>query len=254
MNYSVKISIVTVTYNDKEHLRKTLDSLIKQKYKDYESIVVDGASSDGTVELLKEYEKKMDGKMRWVSEKDDGLYYAINKGIGMAKGEVIGLLYDEYANDDVLNKIVSCFEKTKCDVVHGDLVYMDENENIIRYWEMGTGNIKSGWMAAHPTLYVKKEVYDKYGLYNTSYRGGADYEFEVRIFKDNNLRVEYIHNVLIKMFYGGTSTNGLKGYWRSFKEGVIALRSLGVKHPILINMKRVLIVAKQFMSRKKLTI
>lgn len=243
-----KISIVTVTYNDVEHLRMTLDSLLSQTYTDYESIVVDGASTDGTVELLREYEEKMEGRMRWVSERDGGLYFAINKGIEMAQGEIIGLLYDLYADEKVLQKIADAFQGG-CDAVHGDLYYMGKEGEIIRYWHMGEGRIQDGWMAAHPTLYVRKEVYDTYGLYDTRYRGGADYDFEVRIFKEGKLKVSYIPDVLIHMFYGGTSSGSLKGYWRSFREGVVSLKNHGVPHPYLINVKRVLIVFRQFFQR-----
>lgn len=240
------ISIITVSYNDKNHIKRVLDSVMSQNYEDYENIVIDGASTDGTVELLAEYEDKMNGKMRWISESDDGIYYAINKGIKMAKGDIIGLLYDEYANETVLGKIEKAFEETGCDAVHGDLVYMGENNQVVRYWHMGEGNIRDGWMAGHPTLYLKSEVYKKYGLYDTRYRGGADYDFEVRIFKDDELKITYIPEVLIRMFYGGTSTSSLKGYWRSFKEGVMTLKEQGISHPVWINIKRTLIVLKQF--------
>lgn len=245
-----KISIVTITYNDKTHLKMTLDSLISQSYKEYESIVVDGASTDGTVELLKEYEQKMNGRMHWISEKDEGLYFAINKGIQMATGEIIGLLYDQYAHEEVLQKIADTFEKEQCDVVHGDLYYMGEHGEVIRYWHMGQGKIKHGWMAAHPTLYIKKQVYDTYGLYNTNYSGGADYEFEVRIFQDEKLKVSYIPEILIHMFYGGTSSGSFKGYWRSFREGVATLKDLDVPHPIWINIRRTFIVIKQFFHHR----
>ncbi|MCH5266988.1 MAG: glycosyltransferase [Lachnospiraceae bacterium] len=244
-----KISIVTVTFNDKEHLKLTLDSLLKQTYTDYESIVIDGGSTDGTLELIKEYNQKMNGKMHWISEKDNGIFDAINKGIKMAEGEIIGLLYDKYANKDVLQKIADTFDREHCDVLHGDLYYIGENDKVIRYWHMGEGKIKDGWMAGHPTLYVKKEVYETYGLYNTKYRNSADYEFEVRIFKDEKLKVSYIPEILLYMFYGGTSSGGIKQYLRSFKEGVEILKSLNVAHPVLINFKRVLIVLKQFFQR-----
>lgn len=240
------ISIITVSYNDKNHLRKVLDSIMSQTYMDYENIVIDGASVDGTVELLKEYESKMNGKMRWVSEKDDGIYYAINKGIKMAKGDIIGMLYDEYANEGVLQKIADAFEKTGCDAIHGDLVYIGNDNQVVRYWHMGQGAIRNGWMAGHPTLYVKRDVYEKYGLYDTRYRGGADYDFEIRIFKNNELKIEYIPEVLVHMFYGGTSTNNFMGYWRSFKEGVVSLKRNKIPHPIWISIKKTFIVLKQF--------
>ncbi|MCI8771637.1 MAG: glycosyltransferase [Lachnospiraceae bacterium] len=247
-----KISIITVTYNDKVHLKMTLDSLMSQTFTDYESIVVDGASEDGTIELLREYKEKMKGRMRFISEKDDGLYFAVNKGIEMAEGEIVGILFDRYANVEVLQKIVDTFEHTKCDVVHGDLFYLNEQGKAVRYWHMGEGRIQDGWMAGHPTLYVKMEVYKTYGVYNTIYRGGADYEFEVRIFKDGKLKISYIPEVLIYMFYGGTSSGNFKGYRRSFAEGVEALRALEVAHPVWINVKRVFIVIKQFFRRREL--
>lgn len=243
------ISIITVSFNDKNHLAKVLNSIMSQTYKDYENIVVDGGSTDGTVELLKEYESRMNGKMRWISEKDDGIYYAINKGIKMARGDIIGMLYDEYADENVLRKIANAFEDTECDAVHGDLVYMGDSKQVVRYWHMGQGDIRDGWMAGHPTLYVKSEVYHKYGLYDTRYKGGADYDFEIRIFKDNKLKITYIPEILVNMFYGGTSTKGLSGYWRSFKEGVVSLKRNKVDHPILISIKKTFIVLKQFHTK-----
>jgi glycosyltransferase len=242
------VSIITVAYNDKQHIQMVMDSILSQTYDDYESIVIDGGSTDGTVDVIKEYEIKMNGKMRWISECDNGIYDAINKGIKMAQGDIIGLLYDRYANENVLKKIAETFQNTGCDVVHGDLEYRDENNKVIRHWHMGEGRIQDGWMAGHPTLYVKAEVYNQYGLYDLRYKGGADYDFEVRIFKDGKLKIEYIPEVLIYMFYGGTSTNSIHGYWRSFKEGVLSLKRCGVSHPILINIKRVIIVLKQFKS------
>lgn len=240
------ISIITVSFNDKDHLKRVLDSILSQTYKDYENIVIDGASTDGTIELLKEYETKMNGKMHWISEKDEGIYYAINKGIKMAKGNIIGMLYDEYANESVLQKIANTFKNTGCDVVHGDLFYMDNDNKVVRYWHMGQGTIKDGWMAGHPTLYVKSDVYRTYGLYDTRYKGGADYDFEIRIFKNNELKIVYIPEVLVHMFYGGTSTSNLTGYWRSFREGVVSLKRNNISHPIWISIKKTLIVLKQF--------
>lgn len=243
----MKVSIVTVTYNDAKNLKKTLKSLLKQDYREIESIIIDGGSSDNSVEIIKEFEKKFKGTVKWVSEKDHGLYDAANKGIRMAEGEIIGCYWDEFASSDVISKIVAVMEKEKTDGVHGDLVYLKQGK-VIRYWRMGKGRIKDGWMPAHPTLYLKKEVYQKYGLYKEKYKCSGDYEFMVRILKDETLRLSYLPEILIYMFYGGVSTSGVKAYQQSIQEGVLALKENHVRFPRIVTLKRILKTSIQFIN------
>lgn len=252
------ISIVTTTYQDVEHLKKVVEGIKKQDYPRIEYIIVDGGSKDGTVDYLKELEKDFsygwpERRVRWISEKDEGIYDALNKGIRMATGDLIGPMFDQFANSHVLSDMVSVIEEEGSDGVHGDLYYVDEEENPVREWKMGnTKTIRDGWMPAHPTLYLKKEVYDRFGVYKTDYRIAADYEYMIRILKNNDVRLSYIPRVLVHMFYGGTSSGGLSNYMLSFKEGKRALEENDIKGAFFITVKRTLLVLKQFVQAKKL--
>lgn len=244
----LKVSMITATFNDAEHLKMTLESNLSQSYKNYECIVIDGGSKDNTVEVLKEYETKFKGKLKWVSESDNGIFDAINKGYLKSTGDIIGIQFDLWYNENSLENIADTIYKSNCDGVHGDLVYI-ENNKIVRKWKNGDGDIKKGWSAAHPTLYLKRSVYDKYGLYKTNYKCAADYEFEVRIFKENTLNIVYIPEILVKMFYGGTSTGGLKAYLQSLREGHRALKENNVRNPYCIDFLRCVKVIKQFIIK-----
>ena len=229
-----KVSIITTTYNDSAALRKTIKQIEAQDYPNIEYIIVDGASTDDTMEVIKEAEECFGDRLIWISEKDKGIYDAINKGLRLATGDYIGLCFDQFAGTDVISKMVAVMEKEGTDGVHGDLDYMD-GDKIVRKWRQGQGNIRTGWMPGHPTLYLKREVYETYGLYKTDYRISADYEFMIRILK-----------VLIKMAHGGTSTNSLGAYLEGMKEGHRALKENGVKFAFVTDLLRVFRVLKQF--------
>lgn len=246
----MKISMITVTFNDVEHLKLTLESNLSQTYKNYECIVIDGGSKDNTINILKEYEQKFAGKLKWISESDKGIFDAINKGIKLSTGDLIGIQFDILAHKNVLKKMVQLVKKENTDGIHGDLVYIKGNK-IIRYWKNGNGKIKDGWSAAHPTLYLKKEIYNKYGLYKIDYKCAADYEFEVRILKDGKVKLSYLPEVLVNMFYGGTSTNNIKSYIVSLKEGHKALKENDIKMAYIIDLKRCLRVIIQFIRKRK---
>ena len=240
----MKISIITPTYNSEKTLRDTLESVLSQTYKDIEHIIIDGQSKDSTVEIIKEYEKKYDGKLKYVSEKDKGLYDAMNKGIQMATGDIIGILNsdDMYAKDNVLQTIADKFKESNCDGTYANLIFMDEEtmSKPQRVWKSAKGKLKNGWHPAHPTLYLKKEVYDKIGLFDLQYRIVADYDFMIRMMKDESIKLEYINEVLIHMRTGGTSTAGLKGYTKNLKESHKALVNNKIKHPYLVDLKRII--------------
>lgn len=242
-----KVSIITTTYNDSEALKKTIKQVEAQDYPNIEYIIVDGASRDDTLDVIKEAEAHFGDRLRWISEKDSGIYDAINKGIKLATGDYIGTCFDQFAGPDVISKMVAIMEKEGTDGVHGDLDYMD-GEKIIRKWRQGQGKIRTGWMPGHPTLYLKKEVYDTYGLYKTDYRISADYEYMIRILKDGKVKLSYLPEVLIKMSHGGTSTNSLGAYLESLKEGHRALRENGVKFAWITDILRTLRVLKQFVA------
>lgn len=244
----LKVSIITTTYNDIDNLKKIIDEVKKQDYTNIEHVVVDGGSDDGSVQLLKEYQEKYAERVVYISEKDNGIYDAINKGIRLSTGDIIGCCFDTYANEHVISDMVQVMEKEHTDGVHGDLYYM-EGDKVVRYWKQGQGKIRSGWMPGHPTLYLRRSVYDTYGLYKTDYRISADYEFMVRILKDDKIKLSYINDVLIYMSNGGTSTSGMSAYIRSLQEGHRALKENHVKMAWLIDLKRIMRVFKQFIVK-----
>lgn len=248
MNTFPKVSVVTTTYNDIENLKRILAEVKKQTYPNIEHIIVDGGSTDGTVDLLKELEEKEPGRISWLSEKDNGIYDAINKGICMATGDIVGCCFDRYADEGVLMRMVEIMEKEGTDGVHGDLCYMD-GDRIVRKWHQGQGVIRSGWMPGHPTLYLKKEVYDKFGLYRTDYRISGDYEFMVRILYRKEVTLSYLPEILIYMSHGGTSTNSLGAYVESMMEGHRALVENHVPFAWLTDLCRVVRVLSQFVIR-----
>ena len=248
MNTFPKVSVVTTTYNDIENLKRILAEVKKQTYPNIEHIIVDGGSTDGTVDLLKELEEKEPGRISWMSEKDNGIYDAINKGICMATGDIVGCCFDRYADEGVLMRMVEIMEKEGTDGVHGDLCYMD-GDRIVRKWHQGQGVIRSGWMPGHPTLYLKKEVYDMFGLYRTDYRISGDYEFMVRILYRKEVTLSYLPEILIYMSHGGTSTNSLGAYVESMMEGHRALVENHVPFAWVTDLCRVVRVLSQFVIR-----
>ena len=248
MNTFPKVSVVTTTYNDIENLKRILAEVKKQTYPNIEHIIVDGGATDGTVDLLKELEEKEPGRISWMSEKDNGIYDAINKGIRMATGEIVGCCFDRYADEGVLMRMVEIMEKEGTDGVHGDLCYMD-GDRIVRKWHQGQGVIRSGWMPGHPTLYLKKEVYDRFGLYRTDYRISGDYEFMVRILYRKEVTLSYLPEILIYMSHGGTSTNSLGAYVESMMEGHRALVENHVPFAWVTDLCRVVRVLSQFVIR-----
>lgn len=245
MKNCCKVSIITTTYNDAENLRRIIYQVQNQDYENIEYIIVDGRSTDHTLAVIAEAEQIFQERLKWVSEKDKGIYDAINKGIKLATGDIIGCCFDEFATPHVISDMVQIIEEEQTDGVHGDLIYK-EGEKIVRKWKQGQGSIRSGWMPGHPTLYLKREVYDTYGYYKTDYKCSADYEFMVRILKKKQTRLSYLPKVLIYMSYGGTSTNGLKAYWISLIEGHRALKENHIKAAFLIDCFRIVRVLMQF--------
>lgn len=241
-----KVSIVTTVYNDRENLKKVIRQVWSQDYENIEYIIVDGGSEDGTLEVIKEAAKHME--IKWVSEPDKGIYDGINKGLHMATGEIIGCCYDRYTAPDVISRMVALMEKEGTDGVHGDLCYM-EGDRVVRHWHQGQGSIRTGWMPGHPTLYLRREVYETYGDYRTDYRISADYEFMIRILKDKQVRLSYIPEVLIWMEHGGTSTGSLGAYLEGMKEGHRALKENGVSCAWFTDLCRVARVLLQFLKK-----
>lgn len=250
----MKVSLLVTVYNVKESFPVTLAGIEEQDYGEIETVIVDGGSTDGTVELIRQFAAKMKNRpgfsVRWISEPDKGLYDAMNKAFAMSTGEVIAVCNDRLCKPYTVSRLVSALENggPLCVGAHSDLVYV-EGERIVRQWHMGQGRITEGWMPGHPTLFLRRKVYEKYGSYDTSYQCAADYEFMVRFLKDEGNTLAYVPEVLVAMFYGGTSNAGLGNYLVSFKEGYRALKKNGVPYPLGITVKRTLRVLLQFLRK-----
>lgn len=207
----MKISIITVCYNSEATIENTIRSVVSQSYQDIEYIVIDGESSDKTLDIVKRYEDKI---AKIISEPDQGIYDAMNKGIKVATGDVIGILNsdDYYIGDDVVSKIAKAFKENSPDLIFADLAYVttDNQNKILRYYSAKRfvpKKLKQGIMPPHPTLYVKKEVYEKYGNYSLDFKIASDYEMFVRLLLVKKLSYFYMNNCIIKMTVGGVSTN-----------------------------------------------
>lgn len=240
-----KVSVIMTTYNSIENLRTTLESVRMQDYPAIEVVICDGGSTDGTLDVIREYEARPDMELKWKSEKDHGIYDAMNKGYRMSTGSIVVFFNDIYCRKDAIRLCVEAMCAQNCVGAHADLVYA-EGETVVRNWKMGQGKISQGWMPGHPTLFLRREVYEKYGLYKTDYRVSADYEFMVRILKDGSVKLAYVPETIIRMYYGGTSTQGSVGYLTSLKEGHRALKENGIRGAALIDIRRTIRVLKQF--------
>ena len=222
----MKISIITITYNSAKTVQRTLESVQSQTYTDIEHIIVDGASTDGTKQLIEAYAKQHTN-VRWISEKDKGIYDALNKGIKLATGDIIGFLHsdDMLYSADSIGQIAAAFEDKNVDVVYGDLQYCSGGK-VVRRWKSNDFNpraLKYGWMPPHPTVYVRREVYQQVGEYDEWFRISADYDMMLRIFSAH-YHTCYIPEVLVSMETGGASNRNTKARLSKTQEDYIALK------------------------------
>lgn len=229
----MKVSIVTVCFNSAETLRDTIESVQNQDYPDIEYIIIDGGSSDGTLEVVEEYKDRISVL---VSEPDEGIYDAMNKGIRLATGDVVATLNsdDFYADKSSVKKLVSCMEETGAETVFADLVLVEptDSENIVRYYRSShfhPEKLRYGWMPAHPTFLAKRALFDKWGLYSLNYRIASDFEMMVRLLYKAKVSYAYLPEVVVKMRAGGVSTSGLRNSWLLNNEIVRACRENGLK-------------------------
>lgn len=230
----LKISLITVTYNVRATINRCIESVITQKYKNVEYIIIDGGSKDGTVELINAYKNHV---TVFVSEPDKGVYDAMNKGIRLATGDIVGTLNadDFFASDDILESVAAMFAEQNADITYGDLDYVDEQGKIIRKWRSNNykkGIFNLGWMPPHPTFYCKRELFERFGYYSLDYGTAADYELMLRFMHMKSIRIRYINKVMVKMQCGGLSNNSPTNRVKAWKSDLRAMRSNGVIFPL----------------------
>jgi len=207
----MKISLITVCYNAEKTIEQCFRSVINQSYKNIEYIVIDAKSTDATLAIIEKYKTHFSIV---VSEPDQGIYYAMNKGIALATGDIIGILNadDIFAHQNVLENVAQKFVLENKDSLYADLQYVNEN-NVVRYWKSGNYKINNwywGWMPPHPTFYVKREIYQRFGVFNTTIQLAADYELMLRFLLKYNISTSYLAEVTVKMAVGGVSNKSFK--------------------------------------------
>lgn len=236
----MKISIITATYNSCKTLPVCMDSVLNQSYPDIEYIIIDGNSTDGTLDFINA-KAETHKNITVVSEPDKGIYDALNKGIAKATGEVIGFVHsdDFLAHPDIISTIVKEFKSKKVDGVYGNLHYVqfDSPETIVRNWVSQPFEFRllnRGWMPAHPTLFLKKEVYEQYGHFDLNYTIAADYDFILRIFKQPQHTFIYLPETIVKMRIGGASNKSLSNIFTKSREDLKAARSNHIPFPLKV--------------------
>jgi len=251
----MKITIITVAYNSAGTIEDTIRSVLSQTHPDIEYIVVDGGSTDGTLAIVDKHRDKI---ARIVSESDDGMYDAINKGIALSTGDIVGILNsdDLYQDSGVISRVAEAFRKENTDCVFGDLVQVRRNDTdrIIMYYPADgfkVSRFACGWMPPHPAFFVKKECYDKYGTFKTDYRIGADFDLVARFLWKYGLSYHYLPGVLVKMRVGGRSTSGLKSNLILNNEILRACRENGIPTNIFKIYSKYLTKVSQLFRRPK---
>ena len=231
----MKISVITATYNSGRTIGDTLESVLRQTYRDIELIVVDGASRDDTMDIVRRYEPRFGGRMHWTSEPDRGIYDAMNKGIARATGDVIGILNsdDFYTSDTVLKRVAEAMAGGDIDAVYGDIHYVRDGDlrRCVRYYSSRPFRrwmMRLGFMPAHPSFYCRREVYERCGTFDTTYRVAADFENLLRLIYVNRIKTRYLPVDFVTMRTGGASTSGLSSHRQIMRDHLRALRSNGV--------------------------
>ena len=251
----MKISIITVVWNNIKTINDTIDSVLSQTYKNIEYIVIDGGSTDGTLSVL---ESRRDQLSALVSEPDEGIYDAMNKGIKLAKGDVIGFLNsdDFYLNDKVISKVASEFERDIfLDASYANLIYVDQTNTskIIRYFKTGEfkqGLFLKGWCPAHPTFFVRRSVYERNGNFDLNYHFASDVELMMRFLEIHKIKSLYIPEVMVKMRMGGVSNRNLKNIWLANKEIINSFHKNGLQvNSITFFIYKIISRFKQYIKR-----
>lgn len=244
----MKISVITISYNSEKTIEQTIKSVLSQKDIDFEYIIVDGKSIDRTMDIIDTYKDTLD---RVISEKDGGIYDAMNKGIQKATGDVIAILNsdDVYAHKYVLCDVLKKFKTEQVDMVYGDIAYYaTDSDKIVREWKSGEYSMKKlrrGWISPHPACFVKRDVYDKYGLFDTKFDIAGDYEFLLRLFL-SDISYVYMRQTLVHMRSGGHSARNIGQRFRGWQELTKAWRKNNIRVPFCLIPIRILSKIKQY--------
>lgn len=247
------VSIITVSLNSGHTIRDTIESILMQTYEKIEYIVIDGLSKDNTVSIVREYVHCFKEKgfiLKVISEKDKGLYDAMNKGVTMATGEIIGIINsdDFYTDKYVIQKVVKRMKIDNADCLYADLQYVDKDDlsRIVRTWKAKEGDFRLGWNPPHPTTFISKETYEKFGLYRIDYSISSDYDILYRIIHKGKVKVVYLQEYIVKMRNGGRSTGGIRSNIIASKEIYITLKENNQKLKLVVVFLRLLVKIKQF--------
>ena len=237
----MKISVITATFNSGKTVRDTIESVLRQTYKDIEYIIVDGQSKDDTLEIVRSYESQFGERIRYVSEPDKGIYDAMNKGIAMATGDVVGILNsdDFYTSNNVLEQVAKTLSDTNIDAVYGDVHYVNDDhlDKCVRYYTSRPFHrswMRFGFMPAHPSFYCRRSVYERYGTFDLSYKVAADFENLLRLIFVHRIRTRYIAKDFVTMRTGGASSSGLRSHKQIMQDHLKALRQNGVYSSLLL--------------------
>lgn len=249
----MKITIITCTYNSEKTIADCIASIYNQNYPDIEHIIIDGASKDNTLEIIKTLPRRV---TKIVSEPDKGIYHAMNKGINLATGEIVGILNsdDFYASNIIIDKIVKTFQSTGCDTIYGNLDFVapENTTKVIRHWKSSPfikGSFTKGWHPPHPTFFVRQAVYKKFGVFDTSLSISADFELMLRLLEKNSISTHFIDETIVKMRYGGASTNSLKGIMIGNKNVIRAFKKNEIDVSPFYTLRRYTSKISQFLRR-----
>jgi len=253
MSEPLKISVITACFNSQATIGEAIATLKHQSWPKVEHVVIDGASKDETVVVA---QQTLGNEDVLVSEPDQGIYDALNKGIGQASGGVVGFLHsdDLYAHNEVLAKVAACFDDPAVGAVYGDLQYVDASDadRVIRHWTSGSfshGKLKRGWMPPHPTFFMRRELYQELGGFDLGYRIAGDYDALLRYLASEKVKVAYLPEVLVKMRMGGASNGNLKQILRKSREDIAAMRNNGINPWVALPYKN-LSKLPQFLFRR----
>lgn len=251
----MKISVVTATWNSGHTIGDAVESVLMQTHQDWEHVIVDGLSCDGTLDIVHEYDGRYAGRLRVICGKDEGIYDAMNKGVAAATGDVIGILNsdDFYADSEVLAKIAEAIEDV--DAVYGNLVFVDaeDSNRVVRRWkgsQYEPGYFLKGWHPAHPTFYARRELFERYGNFDTSFAVSADFELMLRMLERPNVKSKYIDHVMVRMRMGGESTGSIKKILAGNKNIIRAFEKNGFRAPRFYTLRRLLPKAIDMLKHK----